>query len=369
MQLTIELQGQIIQTLALSADTLTIGRLPDNGVALANPLVSRRHAELRLTPAGPTLTDLESTSGTFIRGELLLPNQPRLLADGDEIRIGPFALIYRAEATADRPTTSDQRPATNDDAPENGVNGSDGSERQASENQEPKADKVEEAPSEGDGSERGAAEQRTGESGKAEHPTPERRPLERQATNGLAQLAMLNAQFLDLQTQLPNPLARFPARLANGTGSRYLLDLPVIFHDSDFLGRYLEIFETIWEALEQRQDYIHMYFDPRTAPEPMLAWLASWIDVSLNQHWPEPRRRELLKEATELYRWRGTRYGLTRMIEVCTGLTPQIENIEPFVFRVRVAVPPDSTVAPAFIEELVRAHKPAHAGYVLEVQR
>jgi hypothetical protein len=28
----------------------------------------------------------------------------------------------------------------------------------------------------------------------------------------------------------------------------------------------------------------------------------------------------------DLYRWRSTRYGLTRMIEVCTGLTPEISD-------------------------------------------
>ena len=74
----------------------------------------------------------------------------------------------------------------------------------------------------------------------------------------------------------------------------------------------------------------------------------------------------------ELYSWRGTRYGLARMIEVCTGLTPVItESLsQPYVFHIRVTLPPGSpgeTIDKALIEELIQAHKPAHAGYVLEV--
>ena len=48
--------------------------------------------------------------------------------------------------------------------------------------------------------------------------------------------------------------------------SRYLGYLPIIFHDTDFLRRYLLIFESIWEPLENRETHIDMYVDPRTAP-------------------------------------------------------------------------------------------------------
>ena len=81
----------------------------------------------------------------------------------------------------------------------------------------------------------------------------------------------------------------------------------------------LLIFEAIWEPLEQRQEHIAMYFSPSTSPARMLAWIAEWLNLELDPHWPERRRRELLREAMQLYWWRGTRYGLTRMLEVCTG--------------------------------------------------
>src|SRR5215467_950258 len=151
------------------------------------------------------------------------------------------------------------------------------------------------------------------------------------------------------------------------SASQYLQHLPVLFHDNDFLRRFLLIFESVWEPLEWRQDLLALYFSPSTCPAAFLPWLASWLNLSLNPFWPEQRQRRLLAEAMDLYRWRGTVYGMTRMIEVCTGLTPVITQTEPFVFRIAVRIPPGSDARPEFIEELVRAHKPAHVGYVLEV--
>jgi len=155
----------------------------------------------------------------------------------------------------------------------------------------------------------------------------------------------------------------------NGSGSNYLQYLPTIFQNNDFLGHYLQIFEAIWEPLERRQDHIAMYFDPQTCPSSMLPWFAGWFGLTLDLHWPEEHQRGLLFETIELYRWRGTRYGLARMIEVCTGLKPEITDLpeEPFVFRVRVSLPDRNPTMLSYLDELIRAHKPAHTGYLLEV--
>jgi phage tail-like protein len=161
-----------------------------------------------------------------------------------------------------------------------------------------------------------------------------------------------------------------PAPLATGPDSRYLRDLPVIFHEQDFFGRFLQIFESIWEPLEQREDHIDMYFDPRTCPALFIPWLASWLHIAVNPHWPEARRRALAADAMELYRWRGTKYGLARLLEVCTGVTPDVrdDSAQPYVFRVTVTLPSGSDIRRELIEELIETHKPAHAGYVLEVR-
>jgi phage tail-like protein len=151
--------------------------------------------------------------------------------------------------------------------------------------------------------------------------------------------------------------------------SSYLEFLPVIFHDGDFLGRFLMIFQSIWEPLEYRQDHMDMYFDARTCPAPFLTWLADWLGISVGQVMEEGRLRSLLGEAVELYRWRGTRYGLTRLIEVCTGLTPVIAEApsNPAVLHIRVTIPSDTQLDREAIERLIREHKPAHTAYRLEV--
>jgi phage tail-like protein len=343
--LIVQLEGSVVQTLQLTMEVLTIGRLPDSGLVLPHARVSRRHAELRVGAEGPVLTDLGSSNGTFVGGERLRADQPHPLADGASVEIGPFLLTY--QSAVGRRQSAEVRRQKAEGMPKGHPQEAGGGSQEA----------------EGGGQGAGRGE-RSGESrGDGE-------PGEGEEWGGAAG----SREQADLPAPVsPSPNGQRSTRalsLAVGPQSRYLLDLPVLFHDNEFLGRYLLILESIWEPLEQRQDHIDQYFNPATCPASFLPWLARWLDVSFNAHWPEARRRHLLAEAMDLYRWRGTRYGLERMIEVCTGLTPEIteDPAQPFVFRVRVTIPAGSGIERDLIEELVRAHKPAHAGYVLEVK-
>lgn len=70
---------------------LRIGRAPDNDIVLETPSVSRHHAVLSYDgQPQPTITDLGSTNGTFINGELL--TEPRPLSPNDLIFLGGFLL-------------------------------------------------------------------------------------------------------------------------------------------------------------------------------------------------------------------------------------------------------------------------------------
>src|SRR5262249_45255069 len=143
----------------------------------------------------------------------------------------------------------------------------------------------------------------------------------------------------------------WPSLLPPGSSSHYLKYLPAVFGsdqqgrflapNSDFLGRYLLIFESIWEPLEQRQDHIEAYFNPQMCPATFLTWMARWFDLAFDASWPEARRRNLLAHAGHLYRWRGTPHGLARMIEVCLGLKARIseEPDQPWVVRIAVTIP------------------------------
>jgi phage tail-like protein len=176
-------------------------------------------------------------------------------------------------------------------------------------------------------------------------------------------------QFVNVVPTYPRR-PTLPAPAPSGFVSKYLDYLPPVFAENDFLGRYLLIFESIWEALEQRQDHIAMYFDPRTCPESLLPWLAAWFDLKTGFHWPEARTRDLVEQVSDLYRYRGTAYGLTKMLEIWTGATPDIteDPNEPFVFHVRMKAPPGGQIDRAIVEQLLNDHKPAAVGFTLELE-
>jgi len=98
--------------------------------------------------------------------------------------------------------------------------------------------------------------------------------------------------------------------------SSYLEHLPAFFRDDEFMGQFLLIFESIMKPIENTVDNVALYFDPLMTPEPLLPWLAWWVDLTLDPTWPEERRRELVSSAAELYRWRGTKRGLTEYLRI-----------------------------------------------------
>jgi hypothetical protein len=50
--------------------------------------VSRHHAVLELKEDTLVLSDAGSSNGTYLNGQRLAPNQPRVLRDGDEVKFG-----------------------------------------------------------------------------------------------------------------------------------------------------------------------------------------------------------------------------------------------------------------------------------------
>lgn len=63
-------------------DTVTIGRSASCEVVLAEPELSRRHAQIRVTPDGLVLRDLGSANGTFVNGNRV---RDARLHQGDQI--------------------------------------------------------------------------------------------------------------------------------------------------------------------------------------------------------------------------------------------------------------------------------------------
>jgi len=92
-----------------SSGELVIGRGPDAGLAVDDPLVSRVHAELLVVPDGLRLSDRDSRHGTLVNGERIL--EPRLVGSGDVITIGNVLLVVRRPIRVARASTVTEQPA------------------------------------------------------------------------------------------------------------------------------------------------------------------------------------------------------------------------------------------------------------------
>ena len=88
---------------------------------------------------------------------------------------------------------------------------------------------------------------------------------------------------------------------------------------SDFLQRFLCLFEGILTPLEDRVAASWMVTDPDSAPAEALDWLAGWIGLTLFPALSEARKRWMIRQAVSLYRQRGTIRGLSAMLDIATG--------------------------------------------------
>lgn len=73
---------------------LSIGRDSANPICIDDPAVSALHCQIARQNEGFLLTDLETSSGTFVNG---IPVKQRLLAPGDQIAIGGSLFLFQVE--------------------------------------------------------------------------------------------------------------------------------------------------------------------------------------------------------------------------------------------------------------------------------
>lgn len=76
----------------LGGHVVSIGRALDNHLVVQDPRVSRYHAQVRCEEGRYIVKDLGSTNGTAVRGRKVAESE---LADGDEISLGGYRLVFR----------------------------------------------------------------------------------------------------------------------------------------------------------------------------------------------------------------------------------------------------------------------------------
>jgi serine/threonine protein kinase len=81
--------------IVLEAEEYTLGRAGSDTIFLADGSVSRHHALLHYIDGCYTLSDNRSAAGVYVNGKALNEQEARALADGDQIMMGNYALIFR----------------------------------------------------------------------------------------------------------------------------------------------------------------------------------------------------------------------------------------------------------------------------------
>ena len=200
--------------------------------------------------------------------------------------------------------------------------------------------------------------------------------------------------------------------------SSYLKDLPAIFSEDAFLGRFLLAFEQVLTGLpgqagrepvpalglEEIIAGMATLFDPKASwdvilPETerqteFLNWLAGWVALGLRADWTDAQKRDFLANIVRLYRQRGTDQNLAELLRIYTGLSPviddagdvefqigvhstigedtQISGGAPHFFHVTVTMPnPDAATLQRqrqIAMALIDLQKPAHTDYELAIQ-
>lgn len=177
--------------------------------------------------------------------------------------------------------------------------------------------------------------------------------------------------------------------------------VPSIYRQSDFLNRFLALFEQAFEPDVEILDNFWAYLDPLLAPESLLPFLAHWVGWPLQPQLNLNEQRQLIRHAMTIYRWRGTRRGLRFALHLVTGLPLDVQAAsenerhigiyesfsrgfvlgetqigqdatlgggQPYHFSVRLRLLPGMELERAAIETTIEREKPAFCTYDLMLE-
>jgi phage tail-like protein len=147
-----------------------------------------------------------------------------------------------------------------------------------------------------------------------------------------------------------------------------------------------------FQGVEEKIAGLHALFDAARTPACFLDWLASWSALTLPMELSEPRRRALLANMIPLYRIRGTKTYIERLLALFIGGGATVDDHSepgfqigrtstiakntylggstPHFFRVRLSLPAGeesrSKTLVQLSRQLLELAKPAHTYYQLE---
>jgi phage tail-like protein len=159
--------------------------------------------------------------------------------------------------------------------------------------------------------------------------------------------------------------------------------LPGLYQDDNFAQRLTEALDSALAPVFSTLDNFETYLDPRLAPADFVEWLGSWMGLLLDETLPLARKREFVTRAWQLFRIRGTRLGLQRVVETITGGNVVIVDTggtasatavgtafpgsPNFSVLVRIRVDDPASVNRQYVESVVSNAKPAHVTHRVEI--
>ncbi len=101
--------------------------------------------------------------------------------------------------------------------------------------------------------------------------------------------------------------------------------LPVGMTEDEFLVRFLTIFQNLSDTVLQQVDSMPHLFDPTVAPESMVRLMARWLGVDwVDSSLDDRLQREIVMRYSDLLQWRGTRRGLSTLLELLSGADVEV---------------------------------------------
>ena len=140
-------------------------------------------------------------------------------------------------------------------------------------------------------------------------------------------------------------LARGPKETPPVASSRAYLRgaLPAVYQEGDFGMRFIGALETLLDPIVAVLDALPAHFSADHAPRDVLDLLSAWLGVDLDESQTPAQRREMVRQAAELGRRRGTRAGLELALSLAFPKLPlRVEDLG----GVRTA-PPEEGMEPA----------------------
>ena len=99
-KLLLKFNAAVIKEIPFNKDSLTIGRKPDNDIAIDNPAISGHHCKVSLQGGTYVVEDLDSTNGTFV-------NEKRIKKSGlhhnDVVGVAKHTIVFIEDAPSPAP--------------------------------------------------------------------------------------------------------------------------------------------------------------------------------------------------------------------------------------------------------------------------